>query len=1322
MNEYNSICLNMIVKNESHVIKSTLENLYKYIKFSYYVISDTGSTDNTVEIIKEFFDSNNVKGEIYNDEWKDFGYNRTLALNYAYKKSKYLFIFDADDKIYGEFYIPPNLEHDGYYLKFGNNTTYKRILLINNNLKWQFKGVLHEYLECTDKNILLKYCDILGNYFIDSGKTGSRSKDPLKYSKDAEILSQAFYEAEKNNDDIKIRYAFYTAQSYRDSNQKEKAIEWYKKRILLNNWNQETYYSYYMIGNLYNDLNQIEQAIYYWTLAYEEDNERYETLYNIISHFRKNNKYLLAYQYYLMIKNKNPDLKDKLFASFTIYSYLLDYELIIIFYHNKKFKEAIPSFLNIFENKNKDILDINILLNIFDNFRFYTNHIELDINLYHNFYNFTNNLLKNITFNRQRIEYLKDITQSITNNYNNSNFLKSIINNLRKNDNSPTIFLSMTTCKRYDLFVKTINSILVCFKDIRLIDYFFCIDDNSSTEDRSNMIRNYPFFQYYLKKESEKGHLSSMNIIWNKLNELKPKYWIHIEDDWLFFKPDNYIIKSIKFLEKYKSQNISQILFNKNYAETFDDLDIVGGKKLDDDFILHIKDEPNLIGKNCAYWPHYSFRPSVCLVDTILKLGNFDTEITFFEREYSNKYFLNGFQSAFFNEITSIHIGKLTSDKNSNNKNAYQLNNITQFNSNNNLKKEIDNTNYVYIKNKDHYGNDLFYKPDLSINEMISLCDENENIIAFNSLGYFKNEININTLIDLNIPNLNNNDIGLFINITRFNKINNTYLFSKINQDIDKDINQVVEQNVNHDIDKDINQVVEQNIDKDINLDLSEKELSDLINKPKYRFTLFKNKTIDNNEIEIIPTNDLSDLIKYTINNNNCIGFSTNGSMKNNIHLNLLKDINNIDTFIDIDKYIKVHYTDFTLKNPFITIIDNYLFIKNKDYIGNDIDFKNNLSINEMIQYANENNNCKSFNTLGFFKNNINLNEIITNQYINNNNHGIFIKINELNHNLIIKNINTQDNDFKDIDGSNDKLNDNFVAYHSQGYYKKDLDLFNPVFSNSIYNDYLSIDILKLYLNKLNIKKKSNKIRIKLICDFSNSFELCKEFNKMSMGSLQWNNLEFTFLDDFIDYYVILDGLFEDTYFIPSKTIFFITKDVLNPIIIKYNFLHIENIFRFSWNFNKTYIELNNYINTNKINKFNFIISEDIKDFEFNNLDKDLFNNDLLDNDTNNIFDYNYVIIIEKDINDRLLFDKVFDCMLNNCLVFYYGNNYIFNYFDTKSIIMLDNYKPNYLNNIMKLYIANDLYNSKLEFINKEKHKILNKYNIFAMIEKIISN
>ena len=69
---------------------------------------------------------------------------------------------------------------------------------------------------------------------------------------------------------------------------------------------------------------------------------------------------------------------------------------------------------------------------------------------------------------------------------------------------------SITTCKRFDLFEKTINSFIQCCKDVLLIDKWLCIDDNSSDTDREKMKctecnANPSFYQnisekYYCKK------------------------------------------------------------------------------------------------------------------------------------------------------------------------------------------------------------------------------------------------------------------------------------------------------------------------------------------------------------------------------------------------------------------------------------------------------------------------------------------------------------------------------------------------------------------------------------------------------------------------------------------------------------------------------------------------------------------------------------------------------------------------------------------------------------------------------------------------------
>ena len=62
-----TICLNMIVKNEAKIIKRLLNSVLPIIDT--YWISDTGSTDNTFEIIQNFFTERNITGKIINHKF-----------------------------------------------------------------------------------------------------------------------------------------------------------------------------------------------------------------------------------------------------------------------------------------------------------------------------------------------------------------------------------------------------------------------------------------------------------------------------------------------------------------------------------------------------------------------------------------------------------------------------------------------------------------------------------------------------------------------------------------------------------------------------------------------------------------------------------------------------------------------------------------------------------------------------------------------------------------------------------------------------------------------------------------------------------------------------------------------------------------------------------------------------------------------------------------------------------------------------------------------------------------------------------------------------
>jgi len=345
-----TICLNMIVKNEAHVIQETFNNVLKYI--DYWVICDTGSTDGTQSIIKQFFQNHNVPGLLLQHEWKNFGHNRTLALE-ACKSLQYhidyIFVIDADDLIVGDLQFPQNMTSDSYKLIYGHDFTYTRLQIYGNHLDWRYVGVLHEYSECTNKNIATTSTLIEGNYYIDSRRLGARNKNPNKYLNDAEILVKAIEDIKNNNDDTFLiaRYAFYAGQSYTDFGDIENGIKYYKMRTELGGWFEEVYYSYYKIAlNLkkkyINDNNQsnialIEQA---FLQAYYYCNSRAEPLYELALMFRLKNNFEKGYNYACM-GLKIPYPKDQeLFISKDVYEWKMKDECGISAYYVKKYQES----------------------------------------------------------------------------------------------------------------------------------------------------------------------------------------------------------------------------------------------------------------------------------------------------------------------------------------------------------------------------------------------------------------------------------------------------------------------------------------------------------------------------------------------------------------------------------------------------------------------------------------------------------------------------------------------------------------------------------------------------------------------------------------------------------------------------------------------------------------------------------------------------------------------------------------------------------------------------------------------------------------------
>lgn len=325
-----TICLSMIVKNEAHCIIKCLESVKQFI--NYWVICDTGSTDGTQEIIKNYL--KDIPGELHEHKWENFEYNRNLALNLSYDKSNYIFWIDADDTvIFNSNSKLKNLKEPTYDVEIKHgNIVYKRPHLIRNDIKCKWVGVLHEYLEFTPNQDSYT----LNDFYIKFGGVGSRSKDPQKYSKDALIFEKALLKDPDNS-----RYIFYCAQSYRDAGNFKKAIEYYEKRIDADGWVEEQFISALEIAKLLyiinpNNIELIESA---FLRAHNISPNKAEALCHLSAFCRKNNLFNKAYFYSKVASTISKPI-DGLFVELECYEWRVMDELAIAAFYIGKKEEA----------------------------------------------------------------------------------------------------------------------------------------------------------------------------------------------------------------------------------------------------------------------------------------------------------------------------------------------------------------------------------------------------------------------------------------------------------------------------------------------------------------------------------------------------------------------------------------------------------------------------------------------------------------------------------------------------------------------------------------------------------------------------------------------------------------------------------------------------------------------------------------------------------------------------------------------------------------------------------------------------------------------
>jgi glycosyltransferase involved in cell wall biosynthesis len=294
----NRVGLCMIVKNESHVIARCLDSVRGFV--DHVLIEDTGSTDGTQKIIQDWLRENNLPGAVIQEPWRDFAYNRTHVMEALRRVEAidYALVIDADDALVMDEGFDPvafkrEMRHDFYDVQIRHgDSRFLRPQLCSNHKPFCYKAVLHEYLEAPPDT---SRADAKG-FHIQTGRGGARNQNPRKYQDDAAALEKALLT--ETDPFLVSRYTFYLAQSYRDCNEREKALKNYLRRAELGYWGEEIYFSRYQAAKLMEELKHPpEETIAAYLKACESSPGRAEALHGAARYCRSLGRNEEGFQY-----------------------------------------------------------------------------------------------------------------------------------------------------------------------------------------------------------------------------------------------------------------------------------------------------------------------------------------------------------------------------------------------------------------------------------------------------------------------------------------------------------------------------------------------------------------------------------------------------------------------------------------------------------------------------------------------------------------------------------------------------------------------------------------------------------------------------------------------------------------------------------------------------------------------------------------------------------------------------------------------------------------------------------------------------------------
>ena len=373
-NEVN-ISLVMMVKNESKRIHVSLQSVIGFV--NRIIIYDTGSTDNTIDIIKDFSVENKISLYIKFGTFIDFSTSRNVLLDFtdSILNTEFLLLMDANDELVnGENLINFCKNYTGkdtaFFIKqkwkVSHFIEYFNIRFIKAHCKWRYIGKVHEYIYSPDYDVNMNVPEII----LFQDRTMDDDKSSKRFNTDEILLIEEY------NENKTSRTVFYLAQTKECLHKFDEAIIYYKERYNIkgSSFDEERYQSAYKIGMLLKQIKKpFEEYSGYFLSAISISPNRIEPLIRLVEYYTSIQSWEFAY--FFIEKACNMSIPNVLlFLDIECYNYYRWHLMGIIAYYVNKYKEGLFACNIAIKQRNNSIDKHNL--------KFYENEISTkDLNL-----------------------------------------------------------------------------------------------------------------------------------------------------------------------------------------------------------------------------------------------------------------------------------------------------------------------------------------------------------------------------------------------------------------------------------------------------------------------------------------------------------------------------------------------------------------------------------------------------------------------------------------------------------------------------------------------------------------------------------------------------------------------------------------------------------------------------------------------------------------------------------------------------------------------------------------------------------------------------